>query len=314
MGIYVAGSVTHDTVFGFPGLLSDQLITQGLDHINVTYKATSLRRSIGGCGTNIAYALKLIGERPLLVAAVGENDLAYFKRHFEQLQIDTALSALAQVESDQCSILTDHDGHQLASFCACASEKAPASFWPEAFPVELAILAPEASSTTIRRIRTLLDHHVPFVFDPGQTLPNFSESELAQCIEQARWMVVSDYELELVHGVAGLDVGRVLQSCEALVVTHAARGSSVFTREGRLDVPACRATLVDAVGAGDAFRCGLLHALRRGLDWLQALRLGSAVAAFKVECKGTEDFCPSLREIQERIEENYADYSDYRLG
>ena len=80
-----------------------------------------------------------------------------------------------------------------------------------------------------------------------------------------------------VAALGGFDA--VLARGHELVAKHGVDGSS--WTDGRATASACadRATLIDSVGAGDAFDAGFLHARLGGADPGQALRAGAAVAA-----------------------------------
>jgi sugar/nucleoside kinase (ribokinase family) len=57
-------------------------------------------------------------------------------------------------------------------------------------------------------------------------------------------------------------------------------------------------TAVDATGAGDAFRAGLLYGLLQGFDLPRSLSLGVACGSLKVRNLGAATTLPDLREIE----------------
>ncbi|MEU8713316.1 MULTISPECIES: sugar kinase [unclassified Streptomyces] len=82
--------------------------------------------------------------------------------------------------------------------------------------------------------------------------------------------------------VAG--VRDLLPGPRILVVKDGARAATAVTADGACTVPALRTTVVEPVGAGDAFAAGFLAGLLRGGSTVRALRLGhiTAVSALKV--------------------------------
>jgi sugar/nucleoside kinase (ribokinase family) len=57
-------------------------------------------------------------------------------------------------------------------------------------------------------------------------------------------------------------------------------------------------TAVDATGAGDAFRAGLLYGLLHGLNLQRSLCWGVAAGAFKVQSLGAATTLPDFKDIE----------------
>lgn len=75
------------------------------------------------------------------------------------------------------------------------------------------------------------------------------------------------------------DVRALLDQPQVLVVKDSDRSASSFEAGRRAEVPAPSVEVVEAVGAGDAFAGGWLHARLAGADAEDALRLGHQMAA-----------------------------------
>jgi len=86
----------------------------------------------------------------------------------------------------------------------------------------------------------------------------------------------------------------LLEWVEVVVMTRGAKGSTILSNEGRLDVPAIQSRkVVDVTGAGDAYRGGFYAGLSRGFDLLRCGLIGSAVAGFVIERRGTQTNIPT---------------------
>ncbi|MDF3149652.1 MULTISPECIES: sugar kinase [unclassified Streptomyces] len=83
-----------------------------------------------------------------------------------------------------------------------------------------------------------------------------------------------------------------------LVVKDGANAATAFTDEGVVTVPAPRTTVVEAVGAGDAFAAGFLAGLLRGATTTGALRLGHITAASALQVTGDHGPLPDPQEIE----------------
>ena len=78
MTIIVSGSLAYDRIMDFPGYFSEHIIPEKLHILNVCFQVNGLREKFGGTAGNIAYALTLMGERPIISAAIGHDYQRYF--------------------------------------------------------------------------------------------------------------------------------------------------------------------------------------------------------------------------------------------
>jgi 2-dehydro-3-deoxygluconokinase len=83
-----------------------------------------------------------------------------------------------------------------------------------------------------------------------------------------------------------------------LVVKDGARAATAFTDHGVHTVPALPTTVVEPVGAGDAFAAGFLAGLLRGAAPAQALRLGHITAVSALRVTGDHGPLPDPEEIE----------------
>ena len=74
MKILVTGSVAYDTIMVFPDRFRNHLLADQLHILNVCFLTPEMRREYGGTAGNIAYNLALLGEDPLVMASVGDED------------------------------------------------------------------------------------------------------------------------------------------------------------------------------------------------------------------------------------------------
>lgn len=90
---------------------------------------------------------------------------------------------------------------------------------------------------------------------------------------------------------------------EALVVSLGADGAVLATRHGYEVLPALPLEAKSAVGAGDSFVAGMVHALAGGEDMAAAFRLGMAAGSAAILTPGTD---LALREDIERMRAAYS--------
>lgn len=99
---------------------------------------------------------------------------------------------------------------------------------------------------------------------------------------------VGQDEAETLWGTADpMAVRQLLPGPETVVVKDGAVGATALSRDAEpVFVPAPRVTVVEPVGAGDAFAAGYLAGLLRDLDPVRRLRLGHLVAAQALTSSG----------------------------
>src|SRR5512136_1009828 len=97
MSIVITGSVAFDYLMSFPGRFREHLLPDQLEHVSLSFLVDSMRKQRGGCAPNIAYSLALLGERPMVMATVGQ-DFADYRAWLEARGVDT--SAVVEVPDE----------------------------------------------------------------------------------------------------------------------------------------------------------------------------------------------------------------------
>src|SRR3954464_10129717 len=87
MRIFVTGSIAYDYIMVFPGRFRDHILAAKMHVLSVSFRVASLRRRRGGTAGIIAYTLALRGEKPVLVATVGE-DFGDYRAQLEAAGVD----------------------------------------------------------------------------------------------------------------------------------------------------------------------------------------------------------------------------------
>jgi len=100
----------------------------------------------------------------------------------------------------------------------------------------------------------------------------------------------------------------LLRFASVVIVTMGSKGSVAYTREGLVRIPRVPPTrVVDVTGAGDAYRAGFYAGLSRGYDVRRCGILGSTVASFVVEAKGTQTNLPTWTQLLRRARRYLSD-------
>lgn len=291
MASLVCGSLAFDTITDFPGRFAEQILSDQVHILNVSFLVPTLRREYGGCAGNIAYNLNALGGQAVVLAAVGGDGTGYLT-HLSQLGIDVS-AVLTDDDSytAQAMIITDRDNNQITAFHPGAMQSAHHIGLPGREDIRLAIVGPDGRDAMLRHARDLKAAGIPFIFDPGQGLPMFNGEELRAFIAQATWVAVNDYEARMLCERTGLSLAQIADShLDGLLVTLGAEGCDVWVKGHCTRVAGVKAdAVVDPTGCGDAFRGGLLYGLEQGWPLERCAELGNRLGALKIGHRGGQN-------------------------
>lgn len=301
MNTLICGSLAFDTIMVFQDQFKNHLLPEKLHILNVCFFVPEMRREFGGTAGNIAYNLRLLNGRPLIMATVG-NDFAKYTEWLAQNKIsDRHIKVIPDSYTAQAFITTDMDDNQITAFHPGAMQQSHINSLQETREVSLAIIAPDGRDGMFLHAKECADAGVPFLFDPGQGLPMFSGEELLDFIEKADYLAVNDYEAQLLQEKTHLSPNELAAKVKALVITQGAKGSIIYADGQRIEVPCVAAdALVDPTGCGDAYRAGLLYGIAKGWDWLKVGKLAAVMGAIKIASRGGQNHQPSRQEIEAR--------------
>jgi adenosine kinase len=303
MDIIVSGSLAYDRIMNFPGYFSDHILPEKIHVLNIAFQVDGIKEKFGGTAGNIAYALMLMGQKPLISAAIGHDHAMYFG-WLAQNGISTEQIRVVPDElTAGAYITTDRSDNQITGFNPGAMKFTSELDFDRLAPRDtLMIVSPGNLDDMVEYPRICRERGIDYIFDPGQSLPMLAPEPLVRAIEGSRILIVNDYELDLILSKTGLKKGKLLERTGAIITTLGELGSQVTTRESDIRIAAVRARQVqDPTGAGDSYRGGLISGLVRGMDLEAAARLGSVCASFAVECYGTQDYRFTPEEFQERL-------------
>ena len=302
MSAIISGSIAYDTIMVFADRFRNHILPEQVHILNVSFLVPALRKEFGGCAGNIAYNLRLLGERPLPLATVGA-DFEPYHDWLDARDVDCSLiKVIPDAYTAQAYITTDADDNQITAFHPGAMNFAHLAEVPADSGARIGMVAPNGRDGMLRHAEQFRAAGIPFIFDPGQGLPMFAGEELLRFVDQADWVAVNDYESKLLQERTGLSVEALAERVRALVVTRGGEGSYIYTGGSRLEIPAVKAEVVDPTGCGDAYRAGLLYGLLNGLDWEVTGRIASLMGAIKVAHAGTQNHRFDLAEFRERYQ------------
>jgi len=309
MHLFVSGSLAYDRIMDFPGRFADHILPEKIHILNVCFMVNGLTERFGGTAGNIAYNLALLGEKPVILAT-GGRDFEPYRQWL--LELGLPLEGIRLIDSEFTAgayITTDLADNQITGFNPGAMKHESAyALNGVAASAALAIIAPGNLQDMLHYSRRYKDLGLPYIFDPGQSIPAWGPVELREMADGALALIMNDYEQEMFRQKTGLEEEDLQGLAAVLIITKGEEGSELLTRGGREVIPAAHARqVVDPTGAGDAYRAGLMKGLALGLPWGAAALMGATLASFAVEQAGTQEHQVSQADFWRRYRDNFGE-------
>ena len=313
MKVAVAGSVGRDHLMTFPGRFTDSLVEGSLAKVSLSFLVDNLDIHRGGCAANIAFGMGALGLNPLLVAAVGKDWADYndwLTRHgvnTEHVKISKDLYTATFI------VTTDDELNQIASFFPGAMSEAREidieTVWQKEGGIDLFLIGPDDPEAMLRHSETARRLGIPIAADPSQQLARMDGESVKQLIESATYLFSNEYELALMLQKTGWSDAELFDRVKIRVVTLGAKGARIEEHGKPTITVGAPAELakVDPTGVGDSFRSGFLAGLSWGLNHERCAQLGSMIATFCLETKGTQEYLFDRDQFMARFESAYGD-------
>lgn len=308
MNLIVTGSLAFDHIMVFPDQFKKHILPDKIHILNVSFNVDSLQKEFGGTAGNVAYNLRLLEDFPLIVGTVGK-DFSTYAENLQKLKISTEhIHVLENEFTAQCFITTDQDDNQITAFHGGAMFQADQKKLTKNYvhADDLVIISPNGKEAMIEHAEFCRKNGVKFIFDPGQSIPAFSDQELLDCIQGSEFLVVNDYEWQLIQDKTDITEENVFQYTQNLIVTLGAKGSLIRNQKEEIKIKIAQPReVVDPTGCGDAYRAGLMFALKQDFDLKKCGQIASVVASFAIEKKGTQNHQFGLNDFKERYRVNF---------
>ncbi len=309
MDTLLTGSVAYDYLMTFPGLFKEQILPERLASISLSFLVDGMSRQRGGIAPNIAYTMALLGERPRVMATVGE-DFGDYRAWLESKGVDTSLMKVIPGEfTASFFATTDRVSAQIASFYPGAmAYSATQSLKDLSKKPDLVVVSPSAPDAMMKFPAECRELGIKYLYDPSQQVLRLEGSELARDMEGAYFLFCNDYEFGLISKKTGWDLQQILKHVKVVVITRGKEGASLYTDGQEHTIPAVpEREIVDPTGVGDAFRGGFLMGYSHGFDWTLCGEIGSLAAVYCLEQRGTQSHSYTKQEFVERFRQHFDD-------
>ena len=306
MSALICGSLAYDTIMVFQDQFKNHILPDKVHILNVSFLVPRMRREFGGCAGNIAYNLKLLGADPIPMATVGQ-DFGPYREWFtsQGIRLDH-VRELPEMFTAQAFMTTDLDNNQITAFHPGAMLRSHENHVRDVDGATFGIVAPDGRDAMLQNAAEFAELGIPFIFDPGQAMPLFNGEEFRHFIEIADYVVVNDYESNLLQERTGWDAATIASKARAYIVTQGPRGSVIRAGGAITQIPpAHERRITDPTGCGDAYRAGLIFGLMRGYGLEVCGRMASLMGALKVEHPGTQNQRFDYAEFAEQYRQQF---------
>jgi 5-dehydro-2-deoxygluconokinase len=274
---------------------------------------------VGGCPTNVAVGTRRLGVRSGLLTGIGTDQVGDFVLDFLAREgVDTASVARFPERRTSAALLTIQppDRFPLTFYrdnCADLAltidhvRRSPAAASRLLFVTGTGLSEEPSRTATLFAAETARAAATQVILDvdyraglwPSEEAFGTNVRTLAAFADVA---IGTEEELRAATGLADpseacarmLDAGPQL-----LVLKRGGEGARVFARGDRpTDVPPFKITVMNVLGAGDAFASGFIYGYLQGWTAADAARLGNATGAIVVTRHGCANFMPTLDEVR----------------
>ena len=302
----VVGSVAFDLIFGIHGKIQDEILVEKdgkLGRQNLMFTAKSREHFFGGTGGNIAYGLGLLKQKPLLFSLAGQDFAGSgFLPHLKKARVDSLVVVDEKGWTATFYGMSDELGQQIGVYQPNAYEKVhtvPLSktISPKDFKdIGVAIFSAGTGMSILRHMtetRQKCGKDTLIIFDPGQVISIFYDKALLEkTLALADIFIGNEVEIKQLEAILGYSIEKVLEKgVRAVIETLGEKGSVIYEDGKTTRVNAVKVKkVVEATGAGDAYRAGMMAKLLEGKNLKDACAFGAKIAALSVGSRGGQNY------------------------
>jgi len=293
----VVGGIAFDILFPLRGDIRNEIPLEGgkLRSVNMTFLVHKSQYYYGGTAGNIAYGLGVLGFKPLMFSAVGEDFNRDYREHLEKHGvICKPIVGPGGSETAKCFQISDDLHQQITIFQAnfYGDRLDDMSLYEtiskkELKEVGVAIFSPGNNLSTLNNTLEFrrVNKDAIVIMDPGMNVTGFTKEDITECISHSNILISNDIEILRIEKVHNFSIKDLLSiGLQYVVETKGERGSTLYSTKAKVEVPIVKPKkVVETTGAGDAYRAGMIAGLLEGQDIKTACKLGAKVASKCVE-------------------------------
>lgn len=312
--VVLTGSVAFDYLMSFPGRFKDHILPDHLDSLSLSFLVDSLERRPGGIAANIAYSMALLGERPRVLATVGE-DFEEYRHSLESIGVVTSdVKVIPGLLTASFFVTTDETDAQIASFYTGAMAHATELSFADMEPApDLVLISPNDPEAMIAYANECIELGISYFYDPSQQILRLDSQTLEAGIRGCEALFANDYELALIEDKTSLTIEDITEMTNFTVITRGEEGSDLYTPEGRQHIPTVSPReIAEPTGVGDSYRAGFLKGYLHDLPLDCCCMMGALCATYSLEHLGPQSHRFELDEFVDRFDSEFDSKCDLK--
>ena len=173
--------------------------------------------------------------------------------------------------------------------------------------LDLVVISANDPEAMLRHTEECRSRGYPFLADPGQQIAWMDGAGIRQLIDGATYLFTNEYEAALAEQKTGWTAEEILDRVGTRVITLGAKGARIDRKDEPTMHVECtpEERKVDPTGVGDGFRAGFLAGLAWGLPLERCAQVGSLLATYVIETKGTQEYELGQQRFLDRFEAAY---------
>ena len=303
--ILVVGSIGYDLVFEIHGAIKDKIVLESglIKNLDLLFTAKDLRKMYGGIAGNIAYGIGSLHTDCAVFSVVGADYKLDYGKYLSGLGVKDYTVTLEDRYTAAYYAVPDSNKDLIGVWQPNAHEEFHKYSLKDTISdfsnVGYAIFSPGTSASMAKHIVELkqLNDKTKIIFDPGPVINFFNLKDLESSLDLADIVIGNEIEIPILLNELGLSVSDVIDRNKIIIETLGPKGSKIYTNNGVIMVDPINVEVMEATGAGDAFRAGLLHGLAEGKNIEKSAKIGSYLGALSTKHHGGQGYTISENDL-----------------
>lgn len=258
------------------------------------------KKFFGGTGANIAYGLGILKIESTLFSVAGKDFNPVFSNHLKKYGINLKVYVNKKAKTAVFSVIEGIKGKknkeiwQPNVYAEIENIKLSSLVSETDFPkIKIAIFSPGTPVSTINHLKEFNEKKKKgsiAIFDPGQMTAYYSPKQFKECCDLSDILILNELEFKQSNEKLDEKLLKIFKN-KILIQTLGHLGSVIYQNGKIVLIRAVKPKeVVNVVGAGDAYRAGLIYGIYKKMTLEKSCELGARMASKNVEFLGCQKY------------------------